>query len=184
MRHRCWRNTIRGPSRSTGSWPSSSSDCGAWGQTIDWFPKGFARTFARSAHIVTGILVAGLLVNRVVWRLTRGARLPAAEPAPLGQIAKLVQYALYLLIATTVVLGIANAWIRGDNVFNLFTIPSLAPGDKALREQVETWHGWSANALVIVAALHAAAGLFHHFVLKDAVLARVWPALARRRSAP
>ena len=155
---------------------------GLWsiGQTIDWFPKGLPRTFARSTHIVTGVLVMLLLVNRVVWRLTRGARLPVAEPGLIGGIAKSTHYALYVLIASTVVLGVANAWIRGDNVFNLFTIPSIAPDDKALREQVETLHGWSANALVIVAACHAAAGLFHHFVRKDGVLGRMWPALSRR----
>jgi cytochrome b561 len=40
---------------------------------------------------------------------------------------------------------------------------------------VETLRALFANSTLIVAGLHAAAGLFHHFVLKDDVLRRMLP---------
>ena len=39
------------------------------GQTIDWFPKGTPRVFARSTHISLGVALALVLVARVSWRL-------------------------------------------------------------------------------------------------------------------
>jgi cytochrome b561 len=38
------------------------------------------------------------------------------------------------------------------------------------------WHGLAANAVLIVALLHAAAGLFHQFIQKDRLLRRMWRA--------
>ena len=143
------------------------------GQTIDWFPRGDLRTFARGGHICTGVLLALLIVWRIVWRSTGGRHLPPADTGALQFVAKATHLALYVLLVSTVVLGIANTWIRGDNLFNLFRIPSIAPDDKALRGLVEGWHEWSANILVGVAALHALAGLAHRFVKRDRVLNRM-----------
>jgi len=50
----------------------------------------------------------------------------------MNNVAKLLHWGLYVMIAGTVSLGITNAWVRGDTVIGLFTIPSLAPGNKAL----------------------------------------------------
>jgi cytochrome b561 len=92
------------------------------------------------------------------------------------RISTAVHFALYVLLATTVILGVANAWVRGNNIFGLFSLPSFAPGDKALRGQIEDLHSWSANTLVILAGIHALAGLWHHYILKDGVLRRMLPA--------
>ena len=70
-------------------------------------------------------------------------------------------------------LGLFNTWVRGDNLFDAFSLPSFAPGNKPLRHQVEDLHALAANALLAVAALHAAAALAHHFIFKDAVLRRM-----------
>ncbi|HEX5127139.1 MAG TPA: cytochrome b/b6 domain-containing protein, partial [Rhodocyclaceae bacterium] len=59
---------------------------------------------------------------------------------------------------------------------NLLKIPAFDPGNKALRSMVGDLHALFANAVIIVAALHAAAGLFHHYVWKDNVLRRMLPA--------
>ncbi len=151
---------------------------GLWcvGQTIDWFPKGTPRVTARSAHIGVGVLLALLLVNRIAWRMTRGAKLPASRAGLVGCVATGTHYVLYALVICTVALGITNSLVRGDNLFDLFRIPSIAPGDKALRASVEGWHELSANVLLGVAALHALAGVVQHVALKDGVLARMWPA--------
>jgi cytochrome b561 len=94
---------------------------------------------------------------------------------PLDKTARLAHGVLYLLLIVTVLLGVANAWVRGDTLFGLFKIPAFDPGNTELRESVEDWHGLSANILLALAGLHAAAALLHHYVFKDDVLRRMLP---------
>jgi len=143
------------------------------GQSIDWFPKGDARIGARSVHITLGVVLAVVLALRVSWRLGAGAQLPLTGPGLMDKAARLAHKLLYVLLILTVLLGLANAWERGDSLFGLFRLPSFAPDDKDLRGNIEDVHAFSANALVILAGLHAAAALFHHYRLKDQVLQRM-----------
>jgi len=151
------------------------------GETIDWFPKGGLRVGARSVHIVLGALLAAVLVTRLWWRsLGGGVHLPPLGAGKLDALASLAHKLLYLLLISTVVLGLANAWIRGDNLFGWFKIPEFDPGNKDLRDTVEELHGLCANVLLSVALLHAAAALMHHHVFKDDTLRRMLPGLRRR----
>lgn len=147
----------------------------ALGQSVDLFPKGAPRVIARSTHISLGAVLALVLVWRITWRLGKGAQVPAAGSAVLDTLATLMHKALYLLLLGTVLLGLGNAWVRGDTLFNLMRIPAFDPGNAALRESVEDWHSWSADILLVAAGLHAAAGLLHHLVLGDDVLRRMMP---------
>jgi cytochrome b561 len=149
------------------------------GETVDWFPKGSIRIAARSLHIFLGVALGSLLCFRLWWRLGADAvRLAPAGSAIVRALATVVHFALYALLLATVVLGLANTWVRGDTLFNLITIPAFDPGNKALRGQVEDLHSLSANILIWLAGFHAAMGLAHHFVWKDDVLRRM---LAARR---
>jgi cytochrome b561 len=143
------------------------------GQSIDWFPKGTPRISARSTHILIGALLALLLFFRIWWRSTSGRKLPASEITTQQKLASWLHIGLYLLLVATVCLGITNVWMRGDTIFHLFTVPAFDPGNKELREQVEDAHALLANTVVIVAALHAAFALYHHFILRDGVLRRM-----------
>jgi cytochrome b561 len=143
------------------------------GQTVDYFPRGAPRVGARSVHIVVGAALLVVLVIRLAWRARWGRGLPLATPGIGGRVAKFAHVMLYLLLASTLLLGVANAWIRGDSLFGLFKIPSIAPGNKALRQQVEDLHGTVANVTVVIALLHAAAALVHRYILHDRVLQRM-----------
>ena len=143
------------------------------GQTIDDFPRGSLRTGARTVHILLGAALVLVFIGRVAWRARSGRRLPPASRGAMAHATTLVHVSLYVLIGATLALGVANTWIRGDQLLGLFRIPSIAPGDKALRELVEGWHALAANILVGVAGAHALAGLVHHFFLRDGVLARM-----------
>jgi cytochrome b561 len=145
------------------------------GQTIDFFAKGAPRIDARSVHIALGATLAVVLITRVSWRASAGRRLPLANSGWIGVAARVVHYGLYLLVATTVVLGVLNAWQRGDILFNVYTIPKLVPGDLALKRTIEDLHGDFADLVLIVAGLHAAAALAHHYLLRDSVLRRMLP---------
>jgi cytochrome b561 len=143
------------------------------GQSIDWFPKGTPRIGARSTHICLGVLAGVLLLLRIWWRRTGGRKLPASALDTQQKIASWMHVGLYLLLLATVALGVANVWVRGDTLFQLFTVPAFAPGDRELREQVEDLHALLANTVAVAAALHAALALYHHYFLRDGVLRRM-----------
>lgn len=149
-------------------------------QVIDDFARGAPRMMVRSVHIALGVALAVVIVARLAWRASPRRRAPLAEAGLLGTAARIIHYGLYALVIVTIALGITNVWARGDTIFGLFTVPKLSPGNAGLKETVEDVHEWFGNALLIVAALHAAAGLFHRFVLKDEVLQRMLPLRVRR----
>ncbi|MBS0364768.1 MAG: cytochrome b [Proteobacteria bacterium] len=151
------------------------------GQTIDWFARGEPRVAARSVHILCGVALAVLLLYRIRWRAMAGRRLPPAGSGLWQRAARIVHGSLYVLLCSTVLLGIANAWIRGDSIFGLFRIPALVAAH-SLKSQVEDLHSWSANLLVIVAVLHIVAGVAHHFIYRDGVLRRMVTAASDPRS--
>jgi cytochrome b561 len=145
------------------------------GQTVDVFPDGPLRVDYRSIHIALGIILGVVLLARLGWRLMRRETLPPIDHGLLLTMARVTHWALYVLMIIAVVLGVANVWVRGDAIFNLFQVPAYDPGNRALRHLVGDWHALAANAILIVAGLHAAAALFHHYVLRDATLRRMLP---------
>jgi len=145
------------------------------GQTIDWYPRGLPRVEARSVHIVLGLCLTAVLVTRIVWRATRGRSLPRVDAGVLHILAKATHHTLYLLLSIIVVLGLVLMLARNDSIFDLFKMPPLIPADHDLRESLGAWHGRVANVILILAGVHAAAALVHHFLWRDGVLARMSP---------
>ena len=117
--------------------------------------------------------------RQLLWRIGSGQRLPPVHGGLLGLATRIVHVALYAALVVVVALGLANAWARGDSIFSLFTIPKLLPGQSSLKPTIENFHKIAANALVILALVHALAGLFHRYILRDSVLQRM---LLRRQS--
>ena len=163
-------------------WLSAALIVALWlaGQSIDYFPKGVPRITVRSLHISAGVCLTLILALRLTWRARGGARLPAADPGWTRRVAIGTHYLLYSLLMVAVLIGMACVWVRGDTLFYLFTVPHPGFADAVLREEVVDLHGLVANTLLTVAGLHASAALWHHLALKDGVMRRMWPALARR----
>ena len=145
------------------------------GQTVNFPPTATLRTDYRSVHIVLGVVLGLVLLARAAWRLTRHRALPPTDQGLLLLIARCTHFALYLLLFLTVVLGIGTAWTRGDTLFNLVAIPAYDPGNRSLMRLIHGWHALAANAVLIVAGVHAAAALFHHFIMRDVTLRRMMP---------
>ncbi len=144
-------------------------------QAIDLFPRGsFMRSTLLGSHIAVGFLTIAVLAVRVGWRASGGRNLPA-EPGWQGWAAKAMHHLLYVAVAAALVLGVTNAWVRGDSVFGLLHFTSFAPGDRATRRLIGGMHELAANAVLILAGLHGAMALAHHYVLKDGVLRRMLP---------
>ena len=148
---------------------------------IDWFPRGLLRTDARSVHVVLGVLLGVLIVARLTWRATGGLRLPPIDKGALKLAATTVHALLYLLVIAIVVLGILTFLTRGDSLFGLVTIPRLNLGGKDLHRQINHLHSLAANVILVVAAVHAAAALWHQYGRRDGVLSRMIPILPASR---
>ena len=66
-----------------------------------------------------------------------------------------------------------NVWVRGDSILNAFTIPAFDPGNKALQETMEDWHGTLATIILGLAAFHTSAALVHRYLWHDGLPQRM-----------
>jgi superoxide oxidase len=131
-------------------------------------------------HRSLGATVWLVTALRLSWRLT-GARLPPFPETMTPRhraIVKASEYALYALLLAQPVTGLLTSLFNG-HPFPLFLwdVPPLSR-DVPLRDALHTVHVFGARALGILALGHAAAALFHHFVLRDDVLACMAPVVA------
>lgn len=162
----------------------------AWalGTFDDMLPRGTARAAGLFVHISAGLAILAVLVARVLWRTVDTP--PPAEPTVLGiwgdRASRTAHYALYALLAAISVVGIVLQFARGEALplLGFIEIPSPWTANRAFARSMKETHEVLANALMILAALHAAAALVHHWVLRDRTLVRMLPGAGRhdRRS--
>ena len=149
----------------------------AMAETWDWFARP-TRHAMESIHVSLGILLAAVIVARLVWRLLPGHRVEPLQSGPVRLASKAVHYLLYALLVAQAGFGFVLRWAQGEplSFFGLFAIPGpIEATDRATRRGYREWHenlGW---AIVIVAGAHAVAALYHHYALRDRVLARMLP---------
>lgn len=153
----------------------------AWplGWFLDDFPKGEARSLALLTHMTLGQCVFVLIIIRLVWRLIDPV--PPLERTPLGpvleQAGRLSHYAFYVLLVAVPIAGIVVQLQRGHPlpIFGLWQVPSPWPADRATAHTVLKIHEYLANTVVILAGIHAAAALIHHYGFRDRTLVRMLP---------
>jgi len=126
-------------------------------------------------HKWIGITVLGLVVLRLLWRLTHPA--PPDEPMPRWQriAAHATHWLLYLLMLATPLAGWLYSSAAGYPVvyLKLWQLPDLVSKNKQLANVLVEVHGYLAWTLLWVVVLHAAAALKHHFFDRDATLRRM-----------
>jgi cytochrome b561 len=136
-------------------------------------------------HKSVGITILALTLGRIAWRLMhRPPHLPELMPRWEKLLARgvhLLLYALLLIMPLTGWLLSSNpARPRPFNWFFLFDVPML-PATPAIARSAHEAHellGWLMAGLVLI---HIVAALRHHFLLRDKVLARMLPRVARPR---
>jgi cytochrome b561 len=90
---------------------------------------------------------------------------------------KLVHWLLYGLLLLLPATAISGAWLEGHPLTLLGSIrigPWIAEAH-AVGASIATLHTWVGDTILWVAGVHAAAALYHHFVLKDRVLRSMLP---------
>lgn len=138
-------------------------------------------------HKSLGLTILALAVLRFAWRMYAGApRPPSDTPRWQDRFAAFTHWLLYALLFAIPLSGWAFNSAAGYPLqwFKLFNVPRLVARDADLRQIAGNVHEWLFWSLVAVALLHAAAALYHHFILRDDTLARMLPAAGRRRPAP
>lgn len=142
---------------------------------LDFFPKGSAmRAAVFIVHQTAGLSVLALMLLRLLARWGTQASPPVPGSLLLQRIARLTHGALYVLMAGMPILGVlALAWAgKPIQPFGLIVTLPLAQ-DKELADVFKEIHESGATFVYIVVGLHAAAALWHEFILKDRVLRRM-----------
>lgn len=142
------------------------------------YPKGSEpREALKTWHFMLGLTVLILVLVRLAARL--GAPTPRIEPAPprwQHASAMLTHLALYGLMLGMPLLGWLMLSAAGKPVpFFGFELPALVDADKTLAGQLKEIHETGGTVGYILAGLHAAAALFHHYILRDDTLLRMLP---------
>lgn len=130
-------------------------------------------------HFQFGVVLFGLMILRLTWRLARPVPAPpSAEPPWRTRAAGAVHAVLYLLLLTMPVSGYI-IWIHMNapmDVFGVLTLPRLFTPpveDETLRAGAWYVHYFSGWILVSLVGLHLSSALWHRFVARDGVLRRM-----------
>ena len=127
---------------------------------------------ALRVHLPVALLVLVLTSARIVWWLridTKPAALPGIAPWQ-ASLAQLVHRLLYVALLGLLASGIALSVLSGlpAAVFAGAPFPELADLPPRLGHKI------AAITLGGLLAAHIGAALFHHAILKDATLRRMW----------
>jgi cytochrome b561 len=122
------------------------------------------------------VTLLALAAARLAWRLfDRTPRWPVTMRPWERTGAAFVHFLFYLLLFALPVTGWLLTGAEGDAVtwFGLFELPALPAG--LGEDTLEDVHEFLFDALLALAALHAAAALKHHFWDRDRVLTGMLP---------
>ena len=130
-------------------------------------PLGAAKLATLAQHKSVGITILALAVLRLTWRAFN----PVPAPPPNTPIP---------------LLGWSMSSARNFPVswFGLVTLPDFVAPNRAAYEFLHDAHETLAKVLIVVALLHAAAALKHHFIDRDNVLRRMLPLQLKRQLRP
>jgi cytochrome b561 len=147
-------------------------------QRVEALPLGNAKLQAIGFHKSFGMTILALAIVRLVWRWMN----PVPSLADMTKswervLATLSHVCLYALILALPLTGWLMSSARGFPVawFNQFTFPDLVARDDGLYRQMQDLHHLLFGALVVVALLHIAGALKHHFIDRNDVLKRMLP---------
>lgn len=141
------------------------------------FEKGTeTRDAFKMWHFMLGLSVLVLVCVRVIVRLASGS-LPAIRPEPAkwqSTLAKCVHVLLYVFMFSMPIAGWLILSMAGKPVpFFGVELPPLASENKELGKTIKEIHETAGEVGYYLIGLHAAAALFHHYVLADNTFKRM-----------
>ncbi len=143
-----------------------------------YFPKGSeTREDLKTWHFALGVGVLLLVAVRLGLRMGSPHNGQAARSASWSdRLALLMHFALYLWMLAMPVLGWLTLSAQGQQVHVVgWVLPPLLDSSKALADTLKGIHETAGTVGYCLIALHAAAALYHHFVVRDATLRKMLP---------
>ncbi|MBB6193660.1 cytochrome b561 [Sphingobium wenxiniae] len=142
------------------------------------YPKGTdIREGLKTWHFMLGLAVLALIVIRLMARLA--SRQPPITPEPSvwqALLASTTHFALYAFMVAMPVAGWVILSASGKTIpFFGLELPALVGQSKTLAAQVKKIHETVGTIGYLLIGLHALAGLYHHYVVKDDTLRRMLP---------
>jgi len=127
-------------------------------------------------HMILGVSVILVLLIRLIarWRTQLPEWATTGNPL-LDKVGNWTHFGLYLLGFLMPITGIILAVQRGQ-LARTFGIGAVAAGNTFRRGQFSLgmFHGLVWTLLLLLIALHVGAALYHQFIKKDNLLARMW----------
>lgn len=145
---------------------------GVWMVELEYYDAWYHK--APWIHRSVGLLLLGLLVLRLVWRLIN--IVPDIMGAPWERaVALWVHRGHYLIMFALIISGylISTADGRAIDLFGWFDVPALLPAEKGREELAGLVHKVLAWGFMAYVAMHAGAALKHHVIDRDATLLRM-----------
>jgi cytochrome b561 len=143
------------------------------------YPRGSdIRETLKSLHYSFGLTVLVLTAVRLALRAFFWSPPTITPPVPpwLAIPAAAAHVALYVLLLAMPVAGWMILSAEGGPIqFFGVNLPALLPPDKELAEQIEEIHETGGTIGYFLIGAHAAAALFHHYLIKDDTLTRMLP---------
>jgi cytochrome b561 len=165
------------------------------GFTADSFPDAWVRPVI-DLHKSIGLTVLGLVLLRILWRLSHPA---PPLPASYGRAERVGAHAAHVALYGLILLLPLSGWLH-DSAFKdaaahplrlfwvipWFRIGAIAGLDPATKEQAHSalfaLHVWAGYALYALVALHVLGALKHELLDREPELARMRLGRARRPS--
>jgi cytochrome b561 len=142
------------------------------------FPKGSEpREALKTWHFMIGLSVLGLVWLRIAARLAWKPPLARDQgSAWRRRAARITHLALYAFMIGMPIAGWLILSAEGKSIpwFGL-ELPALVGKNATFAEQVEEIHKLGGSLGYWLIGIHAAASLFHHYVLRDPVFLRMMP---------
>ncbi|MCY0967057.1 cytochrome b [Parathalassolituus penaei] len=145
------------------------------GMIMEELSKGEFKTWLMGNHKAIGAIFLLVVLVRFAVRFSNPVDpLPGTERKDYIK-AKALQGLMYVSMLVMPLSGILMSQSGGRviSVFGLFDVPTLIGENHDLHEFLEGVHGFTANVLLVLIALHIAAALLHHFKMKDDTLRRM-----------
>ena len=146
-------------------------------EAAEELPNGVEKLQLFTWHKSLGMMVLLLALVRIGWKLANRG-LPGPVGAPWQRKAAAASHGLlYLLILAQPLSG----WLMSSTanypvtLFGWFQFPALIGENHELHESLEEVHELLFTLMLVVTAVHIAAALYHHFILRDSVLRRMLP---------
>jgi superoxide oxidase len=144
----------------------------------EFYPKGSdPREALKMWHFMLGLSVWILIWVRLFF-IFKGQRPPILPTPPSWQqlLAKAVHILLYLLMIGLPILGWLMLSAKGKVIpFFGLELPALIGKNKELGDLIKEIHETGGTVGYYLIGLHAVAGLFHHYVMRDNTLIRMLP---------